>query len=83
MVRTSCPLCSSGEPGPAPNVMINPRGCMHPAQMAVLMAAFFAAYGVHARFLTADPHPLYAIVAWVMAALWLGLAWVSRRGTRP
>lgn len=56
---------------------------MHPAQVAVVMAVFFAAYGIHARWVAADPHPTYAVVAWVMAVLWLGLAWVSRKGTRP
>lgn len=63
--------------------MRSPRGCMHPAQVAVVMAVFFVAYGVHARWLAGDPHPVYALVAWAMAVMWLGLAWISRKGTRP
>jgi hypothetical protein len=49
----------------------------------MVLALCFAVYGVYARYLAAEPHPLYGAVAWVMAVMWLGLAWVSRRGTRP
>ncbi len=52
-------------------------------QVALWLAAFFAVYGVYARFLARDPHPVYAWYAWGLALMWLGLAWVSRKGTRP
>jgi hypothetical protein len=56
---------------------------LSPSHVAVVIAALLAAYGIYARFLAADEHPVYAMWAWVMAGLWLGLAWVSRKGTRP
>jgi hypothetical protein len=54
-----------------------------PSQVAFAFAVFFTLYGFYAMFLSETPHPLYAGFSWLLALLWLGLSWVSRKGTRP
>ena len=54
-----------------------------PSQVAVVIGVFFIAYGVYAMWFTVEPHAKYAAFSWVLAVLWFGLAWMSRKGTRP
>jgi hypothetical protein len=53
------------------------RRTKSPRQVAVVFAAFFLAYGVYARWLSADAHPLYAFASWGMGLLWVILAFTS------
>lgn len=53
------------------------RRIKSPRQVAVIFAAFFLAYGVYARWLSADMHPLYAFASWGMGILWVILAFLA------
>lgn len=40
----------------------------------MIIGLFFLAYGVYARWFTADKHPFYAMASWVLGFVWLVLA---------
>lgn len=50
--------------------------------MALAIGVFFLLYGAYARWLAAEEHPLYAVAAWTLGAVWLVLAYVSGRPPR-
>lgn len=54
--------------------MATERRAKSPRQVAVVIAAFFLAYGVYARWFAAEEHPIYAGAAWGMGIVWLILA---------
>jgi len=63
--------------------MVKERRNRTPSQVAVVIGVFFVAYGVYAMWLAGEPHRLYATGSWTLALMWFGLAWASRKGTRP
>lgn len=50
--------------------------------MALVIAVFFIALGLCARFLTKEAHPLYSMGSFGLAAMWMGLAWTSKNTRR-
>ncbi|HEY3268533.1 MAG TPA: hypothetical protein VGM37_16560 [Armatimonadota bacterium] len=58
------------------------NGYLTPRQMALVIAVFFIALGLCARFLTKEAHPLYSMGSFGLAAMWMGLAWTSKNTRR-
>lgn len=62
--------------------MATERRARSPRQVAVVIAAFFLAYGAYARWFAAEQHPVYAVASWGMGIVWLILALLAQGAER-